>query len=144
MPGTGVVLRGTVVHGGEIVELVLHGVGGDAVGHLCGSVVVQRRCLGNHPAKQHHVHGRIFIQRILIGTIVLAVFCSQFCQRHGLCLSNQQQCRGVIALFPILFIAFFEGNSSHFQRILGHLFQFFPILSGKQFSQFIRYKVNCP
>lgn len=81
---------------------------------------------------------------ILIGTIVLAVFCSQFCQRHGLCLSNQQQCRGVIALFPILFIAFFEGNSSHFQRILGHLFQFFPILSGKQFSQFIRYKVNCP
>ena len=114
------------------------------MGHLCGSVIIQRRRLGNHPAKQHHVHGRIFIQCILIGTIVLAVFYSQFCQRRGLCLSNQQQCRGVIALFPILFIDFFEGNSSHFQRILGHLFQFFPILSGKQFSQFIRYKVNCP
>ena len=66
------------------------------MGHLCGSVVVQRRVICHHAAKQRHVRRGSLFQSLLIPILVLAAFHRQLCQRLCLCIAQEEQCFGAI------------------------------------------------
>ena len=65
-----VVLGGAVVHSGEVVVFVVHGMGRNRVRHLRRRIEVERRVVGNHAAKQCHVHRRIGFKRRLTSLFV--------------------------------------------------------------------------
>ena len=87
MAGTGVILRRTVVHRGEIIELVLHGVRGDRVRHLCSGVVIENRAAGDHSSKKdliqrggsYHQIFQFFRQRIRGSAFIFFAFGHTFC-----------------------------------------------------------------
>ena len=70
------------------------------MGHLCGSVVVQRRVICHHAAKQRHVRRGSRFQGFLVLLFVLAAFYSQLCQCLCLCRTHEKQrfCALVITL----------------------------------------------
>ena len=66
--------------------------GGDAVGHLRRCVIIEGGIIGHHTAKQHHIHGRFFFQRFLIGFFVVAASHNQLCQGAGLIVAHKEEC----------------------------------------------------
>ena len=96
MACTGVVLCLTVIHGGKVIVLVLHSMSGDTVCHLRSGVIVQRRVICHHAAKQRHVHrGRCF-QGIPILLFIRRALHSQLCQRLCLRSAHEEQCLGAL------------------------------------------------
>ena len=92
MACTGIVLCLTIVHGGKVIVLVLHGMGGDAVGHLRSGVIFQRGVICHHAAKQCHIHRRSCFQSLLVFFFVGAARHSQLCQ--CLCLRSAHKEQG--------------------------------------------------
>ena len=80
MPSACVVFRGEVVHSGEVVILVLHPVGRDAVSHLRRSIIIQGGIAGNHTAEQSHVHRRGGCKGVLQFRFILAALHGQLRQ----------------------------------------------------------------
>ena len=113
MACTGVVLYLTVIHGGKVIVLVLHGMGGDTVRHLRSGVIFQGSFLRHHAAKQHHICRRIFYQRLFIFFIFRASSNNQLCQRLCLCRTYENQ--GIRSLFIIAL------NANIFQSLFCHL-----------------------
>lgn len=60
--GPRVVVGLEVVHGGVEVELALHGVGGEGMGHLAGGVLVLLGEVGQHATKERDIQGLAAIQ----------------------------------------------------------------------------------
>ena len=96
MACTRVVLYLTVIHGGKVIVLVLHSMSGDAMRHLRSGVIVQRRVICHHAAKQRHVHrGRCF-QGIPILLFIRRALHSQLCQRLCLRSAHEEQRLGAL------------------------------------------------
>ena len=118
MACTGVVLCLTVIHGGKVIVLVLHGMGRDTVRHLRSGVIVQRRLICHHAAKQRHVHrGRCF-QGIPILLFIRRALHSQLCQRLCLRSAHEEQRLGDRIILLALFI---ELDARILQRFLCQL-----------------------
>ena len=71
MRGPCVVLRGEVVHRGEIVEFVAHFMGRYCVRDLRRRVVIQRRIARHHAAEKGDVDRRVVLQRLLVGVFII-------------------------------------------------------------------------
>ena len=123
VPSAGVILRRTVVDGGEIIIFVLHGVGGDAVRHLCGGVVVQRRVAGYHAAKQHHIHRRRRFEGVLVCLLIVIPFDGQPRKRPSLGTAHEEQGVGILILLDL-------AEPCQVQGILRHLFCILPRRQG--------------